>query len=263
VGRRLQGKVAIVTGGASGLGLASARRFAEEGARVACLDIDGEAAEQAAAGIGDQALGLATDVTDEAATNRAVAATLERFGRVDVLYANAGIPGTGGVHGLSLEAWRRVIDVNLTGVFLSARAVLAPMLEQGAGSIILQASAAGIGGVRDLAAYAAAKGGVVALTRQMAADYSERGIRVNAICPGTIRTPLVEQTYAERAGDPEAGRRELARRERDYPLGHLGDVKDVANLALFLASDEAAWIAGAIYPVDGGATAVMLWSATS
>ena len=258
---RLDGKVAIVTGGASGLGLASARRFAAEGARVACLDIDGDAAERAAAGIGEAALGLAADVTDEAALDRAVAATLERFGRVDVLYANAGIPGTGGVHGLGLDTWQRVIDVNLTGVFLSARAVLAPMLEQGSGSIILQASAAGIGGVRGLAAYAAAKGGVVALTRQMAADYSERGIRVNAICPGTVLTPLVEKTYIERAGDQEAGRRELARRERDYPLGHLGDVDDVANLALFLASDEAAWIAGSVYPVDGGASAVLLWSA--
>jgi NAD(P)-dependent dehydrogenase (short-subunit alcohol dehydrogenase family) len=261
VGDRLDGKVAIVTGGASGLGLASARRFAAEGARVACLDIDGDAAERAAAGIGEAALGLAADVTDEAALDRAVAATLDRFGRVDVLYANAGIPGTGGVHGLGLDAWQRVIDVNLTGVFLSARAVLAPMLTQGSGSIILQASAAGIGGVRGLAAYAAAKGGVVALTRQMAADYSEKGIRVNAICPGTILTPLVEKTYIERAGDEEAGRRELARRERDYPLGHLGQVDDVANLALVLASDEAAWIAGSVYTVDGGASAVLLWSA--
>jgi NAD(P)-dependent dehydrogenase (short-subunit alcohol dehydrogenase family) len=259
-GRRLEGKVAIVTGGASGLGLASAQRFAEEGARVVCVDLDGAAAEQAAAGIGDAALGLAADVTDEAALERAVAATLERFGRVDVLYANAGIPGTGQVHEISLAEWQRVIDVNLTGVFLSARAVLPPMLAQGAGSLVLQASVGGLTGIRSLPAYAAAKGGVVALTKQMAADYSERGIRVNAICPGTVRTPLVEATYVGFAGSEEAAKEALARRDRDYPMGRLGAVEDVANLALFLASDESRWIAGGIYTVDGGMTAVSQWS---
>jgi NAD(P)-dependent dehydrogenase (short-subunit alcohol dehydrogenase family) len=261
--KRLDGKVAIVTGGGSGLGLASAQRFAEEGARVVCVDLDGAAAEAAAAGIGDSALGLTADVTDEDSLERAVDATLERFGRVDVLYANAGIPGTGSVHELTRTDWQRVIDVNLTGVFLSARAVLPPMLAQGAGSLILQASVGGLTGIRSLPAYAAAKGGVIALTKQMAADYSERGVRVNAICPGTVRTPLVEATYVGYFGSEEAGQDALARRDRDYPMGRLGAVEDIANLALFLASDEARWLAGGIYVADGGMTAVSQWSPTA
>jgi NAD(P)-dependent dehydrogenase (short-subunit alcohol dehydrogenase family) len=252
---RLEGKVAIVTGGASGLGLASAKRFTEEGARVALLDLDG--AERAAEAI-DGALGLTADVTDETALTRAVANVTERLGPPDVLYANAGIPGEGRVHELSLEAWNRVIAVHLTGVFLSAKSVLPTMLDRKTGSIILQSSVAGLAGVRNLPAYAAAKGGVIALARQMAADYAQHGIRTNAICPGTVRTPLVEEVYRQRHGaDADA---ELARRDRDYPAGRLGREADIAGLALFLASDEAAWITGAAYPVDGGATAVSLWA---
>jgi NAD(P)-dependent dehydrogenase (short-subunit alcohol dehydrogenase family) len=251
---RLEGKVALVTGAASGLGRASALRFASEGASVAC--VDREVAEAPAGG-----LALAADVTDEASIEAAVAATLERFGRVDVLYANAGVPSAGQVHETSLGEWQRVLDVNLTGVFLTARAVLGDMLARGSGSILLQASVGGITGVRGIAAYAASKGGVAALAQQMAADYSERGIRVNAICPATILTPLVEAVYRERAGSEEQAAADLADRARDFPLGHMGGVEDVANLALFLASDEAKWITGAVYPVDGGATAVSLWSA--
>ena len=135
------------------------------------------------------------------------------------------------------------------------------MLARGSGSILLQASVGGITGVRGIAAYAASKGGVAALAQQMAADYSEHGIRVNAICPATILTPLVEAVYRERAGSEAEARADLAERERDFPLGHMGALSDVANLALFLASDEARWITGAVYPVDGGATAVSLWRA--
>jgi NAD(P)-dependent dehydrogenase (short-subunit alcohol dehydrogenase family) len=250
---RLAGKVALVTGAASGLGRASAFRFASEGASVACVDL---AAPEAPPG----GLGLAADVTDEASIQAAVAATIDRFGRVDVLYANAGVPGAGQVHETSLAEWRRVIDVNLTGVFLTARAVLGDMLARGAGSILLQASVGGITGVRGIAAYSASKGGVAALAQQMAADYSERGIRVNAICPATILTPLVEAVYRERAGSEAEAQADLADRARDFPLGRMGGVEDVANLALFLASDEAKWITGAVYPVDGGATAVSLWN---
>jgi NAD(P)-dependent dehydrogenase (short-subunit alcohol dehydrogenase family) len=192
-------------------------------------------------------------VTDE----DALTAAIDAVGPVDVLYANAGIPGEGRAHELSLEDWNRVIAVNLTGVFLSARAVLPGMLERRAGAILLQSSVAGLAGVRNLPAYAAAKGGVAALARQMAADYAEFGIRVNAICPGTVRTPLVEEVFRRRFGDEAEA--ELDRRDRDYPAGRLGHVEDIANLALFLASDEAAWITGAVYPVDGGATAVSLW----
>jgi NAD(P)-dependent dehydrogenase (short-subunit alcohol dehydrogenase family) len=251
---RLAGKVALVTGAASGLGRATAQRFAAEGAAVAFADLREP-------DVPDGCLGLVADVTDEASIEAAVHATIARFGRVDVLYANAGVPSAGQVHEITLAEWRRVLDVNLTGVFLSARAVLPDMLARGSGSILLQASVGGITGVRGIAAYAASKGGVAALARQMAADYSERGIRVNAICPATILTPLVEAVYRERAGSDQAAAADLAERARDFPLGHMGAVEDVANLALFLASDEAKWITGAVHPVDGGATAVSLWRA--
>jgi NAD(P)-dependent dehydrogenase (short-subunit alcohol dehydrogenase family) len=249
---RLAGKVALVTGAASGLGRAAAERFALEGAAVAFVDLR-------APSVPEGCLGLAADVTDEASIEAAVAETITRFGRIDVLYANAGVPSAGQVHETSPAEWRRVLDVNLTGVFLSARAVLGDMLSRGSGSILLQASVGGITGVRGIAAYAASKGGVAALAQQMAADYSERGIRVNAICPATILTPLVETVFRERAGSEEAAAADLAARGRDFPLGRMGGVEDVANLALFLASDEAKWITGAVYPVDGGATAVSLW----
>jgi NAD(P)-dependent dehydrogenase (short-subunit alcohol dehydrogenase family) len=249
---RLAGKVALVTGAASGLGRASAERFAQEGAAVAFVDLREPA-------VPDGCLGLAADVTDEASIEAAVAATIARFGRVDVVYANAGVPSAGRVHETSLAEWQRVLDVNLTGVFLTARAVLCDMLSRRSGSILLQASVGGIAGVRGIAAYAASKGGVAALARQMAADYSEHGIRVNAICPATILTPLVEAVYRERAGSEAEAQADLAERARDFPLGHMGELSDVANLALFLASDEAKWITGAVYPVDGGATAVSLW----
>jgi NAD(P)-dependent dehydrogenase (short-subunit alcohol dehydrogenase family) len=251
---RLAGKVALVTGAASGLGRAAAERFAAEGAHVAFADLR-------APEVPDGCLALAADVTEEASIEAAVGETIARFGRVDVLYANAGVPSAGQVHETPLAEWQRVLDVNLTGVFLSARAVLSDMLARGSGSILLQASVGGITGVRGIAAYAASKGGVAALARQMAADYAERGIRVNAICPATILTPLVEAVYRERAGSEEAAAADLAERARDFPLGHMGGVEDVANLALFLASDEAKWITGAVYPVDGGATAVSLWRA--
>ena len=155
-----------------------------------------------------------------------------------------------------------MLDVNLTGVFLTARAVLGDhALAPASGSILLQASVGGITGVRGIAAYAASKGGVAALAQQMAADYSEHGIRVNAICPGD------DPHAAGRGGLPRAGGPARGggpgtiwhERARDFPLGHMGEPHDVANLALFLASDEAKWITGAVYPVDGGATAVSLW----
>jgi NAD(P)-dependent dehydrogenase (short-subunit alcohol dehydrogenase family) len=241
---RLAGKVALITGAASGLGAATAARFAEEGAAVVGVDL------HAAPGI------VQADVTDEASIEAAVAAAIEMHGRIDVVYANAGVPSGGRLHELSLAEWQRVIDVNLTGVFLTARAVLPGMLERGSGSVLLQASAGGMTGVRGIAAYAAAKGGVVAMARQMAADYSELGVRVNAIAPGTVVTPLVEAVYRARLGDEEQAAAELAERSKDYPIGRLGAVEDVANLALFLASDEAKWITGAVYPVDGGLTAV-------
>jgi NAD(P)-dependent dehydrogenase (short-subunit alcohol dehydrogenase family) len=182
------------------------------------------------------------------------------LGGIDVVYANAGIAGTGSAETTTWEEWNRVIAVNLTGVWLSSRYALPHMREAGGGSIVNQASVGGIVGVPGIFPYAAAKGGVIGLTRQMAVEYGPLAIRVNALCPGTVPTPLVTATYEKGGGmgpggpdvDPEE---RIARAAARYPLGHLGEVSDIANMALFLASDEARWITGGIYIVDGGLTA--------
>lgn len=256
---RLDGKVALVTGGASGLGLASALLFGREGATVAIADLDGAGANRAAAEIsaaGGEAIGIELDVTDCAEVERAVADTIDRFGMLDVLFANAGIPGEGNAASLAQADWDRVIAVNLTSVWLSMRAVLPHMAERGRGAILATASVAGITGVPNTPAYSAAKGGVVALTRQVAVDFAGKGIRVNAICPGPVLTPLFEAAFRERVPeDPDAA---LRARAATVPLGRLGAPADIANMALFLVSDEADWITGAVYAVDGGITAAMV-----
>ncbi len=255
---RLAGKVALVTGAASGIGLASAERFAAEGARVVCVDVDEPrlaAAAKRVAASGGETHAIAADVSDAAAIAAAVEGAVERFGQLDVLMANAGIAGSGMAHSTPDELWERVIAVNLTGAFVTIRAVLPHMMERRAGSIVASASIAALSGVPAQAAYAAAKGGVAALTRQIAVDYAGYGIRINALCPATVVTPLVLEAYEQRGGDVDEMLRE---RGRDVPLGRLGDPLDVANLALFLASDEAAWMTGALLPVDGGLSAAMV-----
>jgi NAD(P)-dependent dehydrogenase (short-subunit alcohol dehydrogenase family) len=255
---RLEDTVALITGAASGLGLASARRFAEEGARVACLDLDEPGAARAAAEVAAaeaESLALVADVTDPDALDAAVGAALERFGRLDVVMANAGIAGSGMGHSTTPRQWERVIAVNLTGVFLTIRAALPHLMERRSGSIVATASIASVSGVPSQAAYAAAKGGVAALARQLAVDYAGHGIRVNAICPATVVTPLVLSAYEQIGGDVDEMLRDRA---RDVPLGRLGDPLDVANLALFLASDESAWMTGTVLPLDGGLSAAMV-----
>jgi NAD(P)-dependent dehydrogenase (short-subunit alcohol dehydrogenase family) len=262
---RMADKVAIVTGAASGIGRATALLLGREGARVTCVDRE-EAASAAVAhdivAAGGAAIGVAADVTSEADMERMAEATLGAYGRIDALHANAGIAGVGSAHEETVDGWQRVIDVNLTGVWLSARAVLPAMMRQEAGSIVTTASVGGMKGVKALAAYAAAKGGVIGLSRQMAVDYAPYGIRVNAICPGTTWTPLVESTYAQGGGTgvstdgtpvslDEARARSVAR----YPLGRLGTVEEVAAYVLFLASDETSWTTGGVFVVDGGFTA--------
>lgn len=256
---RLAGRTVLVTGAGSGLGRATADLCAAAGARVALADIDPDAVHEAAVDIGSRGAtctSVLMDVTDLGSVEAAVARAREVIGPMDTLVHSAGIAGDGTVLTVSQADWSRVLDVNLTGAFHAARAVLPGMLESGRGSIVFIASVGGLVGVPAIAPYAAAKGGVIALTRQMALDFAEHGVRVNAICPGTVPTPLVLGSYASKgivnAEDPTAGLAEAARRR--YPLGRLGTPRDVANYALFLAGTESEWITGSVVTVDGGLT---------
>ena len=260
---RLLDKSTIVTGAGSGIGQAAARLFAAEGAHVLCADIDGDSAQATAAGIGDRAIAMRVDVTEPddcaAMVERAVAA----FGGLDSVYANAGIAGSGRAGDLDIEDWNRVIAVNLTGVWLSVKFAIPHLIEAGGGSLVLQASVGGVIGVPGIAPYAAAKAGVIGLARQMAVDYGPDGIRVNAICPGTVPTPLVRATYEKGGGfaavanvAPGAGIDEMIEASAvRNPLGRLGTTTDIANLALYLASDESSWVSGTAITIDGGMSA--------
>jgi NAD(P)-dependent dehydrogenase (short-subunit alcohol dehydrogenase family) len=250
---RLEGKVAIVTGAGSGIGQAAALRFAAEGARVVCADVDGPAADRTA----DQAPGsvaVATDVASSASVEAMVDAAVATFGRVDVLYANAGVGGVGTAVSTDEAEWDRVVGVNLKGVWLCAKHVLPHMVAAGGGSIVNQASIGGLEGVPGVLAYAASKAGVIGITRQMALDFGPSGVRVNAIAPGTVVTPLVRGIWEQGAGLVGGSSEEerVAAAAALYPLRRVGRPEDVANLALFLASDESSWVTGAVYVVDGG-----------
>jgi NAD(P)-dependent dehydrogenase (short-subunit alcohol dehydrogenase family) len=251
---RLAGKVALITGGGSGIGQATAVRFAAEGARVGVLDRSPEAAASTVELItaaGGSALALAADVSDAAQVSSAVEALVAEFGRLDVLYNNAGVDSRGSVAVAEEADWDRCFAVNVKGTFLTSQAALRH-LGEGA-SIINQASVAGLVGVMNFAAYCSAKGAVIALTRSMAVDLAGRGVRVNVICPGTVYTPLMEPMLRARGdGDLAAG---LAKTLVKYPIGRLGDPRDIANVALFLASDEASFMTGSVVTPDGGMTA--------
>ncbi|MFN0285036.1 MAG: SDR family NAD(P)-dependent oxidoreductase [Kineosporiaceae bacterium] len=251
---RLAGKVAIITGGGSGIGQATAVRFAAEGAAVGVLDRSSEAAASTVklvTAAGGRSLSLTADVSVAAEVGAAVEAVVAEFGRLDVLYNNAGVDSRGSVLVAEEADWDRCFAVNVKGTFLTSQAALRH-LGRG-GSIINQASVAGLVGVMNFAAYCAAKGAVIALTRSMAVDLAARGVRVNVICPGTVYTPLMEPMLRARGdGDLEAG---LAKTLVKYPIGRLGDPSDIANVALFLASDEAAFMTGSVVTPDGGMTA--------
>ncbi len=251
---RLAGKVALITGAGSGIGQASAVRFAREGAVVGVLDLDGDAAARSVKlveGEGGRALAIAADVTRGEEVAAAVDTLVDAFGALHVLYNNAGVDSRGSVAVADEADWDRCFAVNVKGTFLTSRAALRHMST--GGSIVNQGSVAGLVGVLNFAAYCAAKGAVISLTRSMAVDLAPRGIRVNVICPGTVYTPLMEPMLRARGdGDLEVG---LAKTLVKYPIGRLGDVIDIANVALFLASDEAAFMTGSVVTPDGGMTA--------
>jgi NAD(P)-dependent dehydrogenase (short-subunit alcohol dehydrogenase family) len=248
---RLEGKVTLVTGAASGIGHACAQRFAEEGAAVAGLDIvDTPQAwglvEKAASGTSY----TRADVRDEAAQRAWAEEAAARFGRIDVLVTAAGVAGGGPVHLVPVEEWQRVQDINLKGTFLSAKAVLPSMLEQRSGSIVTIASVEGLEGAEGGSTYNASKGGVILLTKNLALDYGRRGIRANAICPGFIETPMFESVL----GTEEVARYRDKIRDQ-HKLGRFGRPEEIAGAAYFLASDDASFVSGQAIAVDGGFTA--------
>ena len=261
---RLSGKRAVITGAGSGIGRGTALRFAMEGAAVVCADRDIAGAQETVtmiAGKGGTALAVAADVANGADAAAMIDFCADAFGGIDVLYNNAGIPGVGTGASTTLDEWQRVIDVNLTGVFLSDKYALKHLIAQGGGgSIINQASVGGLVGVAGIAPYAAAKAGVIGLTRQLAVEYGPAQIRVNALCPGTVPTPLVRATYEARGGfgtDTGESVDETLEMQRTlrFPLGRLGTEEDIAMAAVYLGSDESTWVTGQIWAVDGGQTA--------
>lgn len=243
-------RIALVTGGASGIGRASCARLARDGWRLAVLDLDGDAATAAA---GDDGLGLAADVADAGAVEAAVGRVLDGFGRVDLLFNNAGITGTqkaGRCHDTPVEEWDRVLGVNLRGPFLVTRAVLPVMLARGGGHVINLVSIAGMVATRGRCAYTASKGGALMFTRSIAADYAADGVRCNAVCPGWVHTPMT----AWRLDDPELGARATA----PIPMGRVAQPEEIAEAVALLARPELGYVTGSAFVVDGGMTSTIM-----
>jgi NAD(P)-dependent dehydrogenase (short-subunit alcohol dehydrogenase family) len=250
---RVDGKVALITGGASGLGAESARRLAREGAKVVLTDLATDAGETLAEEIGGTALFLTQDVTDEARWGEVVAATVERFGKIDILVNSAGV-GEGGESILeaTLETWRRIIGINLEGTFLGVKAVAPTMAAAGRGSIINISSILGKVGLAGASAYCASKGGVLMLTKSVALELAPLGVRVNSVHPGFIETPMVLNAFRNSENENEMRDMIVSR----HAMARLGVPREIADAILFLASDEASFMTGAEMVVDGGYTAV-------
>jgi len=253
---RLKNRVALITGGGSGIGLATALAFLREGARVAisdrCRESLNEARQQAAAS-GHELLTIEGDVSRDEDARRMVSETADHLGRIDILFNNAGILIEKPVHLLPVEDWDRVIDVNLKGVFLVSRHTIPLMLRQGSGVIVNTGSVNSIVADYGDPAYCASKGGVALLTRAMALDYARSNIRVNAICPGWVETRMFRQE-ADTRGLSLDDYRERAGREE--PIGRIGRPEEIAALVVFLASDESSFVTGSLMVIDGGMTAI-------
>jgi len=247
---RIQGKVAVVTGGCSGIGLATVQRFVEEGAKVVIGDIDEQRGHELVGQLGgtDLATYVQVDVTDKEQVDALFQTAKDTYGSVDIAFNNAGIspPEDDSILDTDLEAWRRVQEVNLTSVFLCCKAALPHMLEQGRGSIINTASfVAVMGAATSQISYSASKGGVLSMSRELGVQFARQGVRVNALCPGPVNTPLLQELFAK---DPERAARRLVH----VPVGRFAEPVELANAVLFLASDESSFITANTFLVDGG-----------
>ena len=247
---RIEGKAAVVTGGCSGIGLATVERFVEEGAKVVIGDIDDERGRDLVGRLGGK--GVATyvhvDVTSKEQVDALFSTAKDAYGSVDIAFNNAGIspPDDDSILDTELDAWRRVQEVNLTSVYLCSKAALTHMVEQGSGSIINTASfVAVMGAATSQISYSASKGGVLSMTRELGVQFARQGIRVNALCPGPVNTPLLQELFAKDA-------ERAARRLVHVPMGRFGEPREMANAVLFLASDESSFITASTFVVDGG-----------
>ena len=253
---RFEGKAVLITGGGSGIGLATALAFAREGARVAVADVSPEHGLEAVAAAhaeGTEIRFIPADVTSEADVERMVRETVSAFGRLDILFNNAGILIEGPVHEMSAADWNRILGVNLTGAFLVAKHAVRAMLRQGSGVIVNTGSVNSIVGDGDAAAYCASKAGVALLTKSLALAYAPHGIRVNAVCPGWVETRMFRQEAITRGVTLEAYRRHAG---AEHPIGRVGRPEEIANVVLFLASEDSSYMTGALVVADGGYTAL-------